>query len=527
MSDWDEALRRATAAAEGEPWLSHFDEEALPREGELGEDEDEELELARIEAVDEALSALLLGPQPGPEALAQLHRALADGPLDARLELVLESLSEGAEDLEAMRVEALAECLITEGRELASVQLGLALACLSPTPATQALATRVGAHPRLTLFAAMLLDGEDAAADLRILALAERAQGAARDALVQRLLGASQSEVRRWLLSTAFDPEQHPVGDALRLAALADLAGELRRPSAALLRGAGWILSALFDGDEDADIDDYDEAAAAVEAYVAALEQDETARDALALATLARVHHFLLGDELEADAEALGVGVDAEFAWRERESASGWTPTRRRQIAAAIEGLMESGSWPLAVREGLEAEGRAAYAQALIGADLLGIETREADLARLRRDPSWVELWARVAGADGEGATTQEFVDAVASSFDLEAIGSGAELRYDFDAEAAVHEAAASVAWTCLRGSWTPWSLLAALMQSPWVRVRAMALEVAEESLLGATSMDAQGAAFADALPRWSAVEPEAELAAAMDGLAAQAQAQR
>jgi hypothetical protein len=264
---------------------------------------------------------------------------------------------------------------------------------------------------------------------------------------------------------------------ALLCARVADLAGALDEPELVeqdLLEGAAEILFSLCEGSPNEDIDDYDAAAVACLHYVRALERHPEWWSTTHLRSLCRIGALLAeGEHLEGEVAPIGIEVDAEYLWAQRLEQSGWTPERREAIEESCFRLLEQPRWGELVHAGLNDSSREGYLRALAGADALGIDTREADELRLRHDPTWLGGWHRFAELREEG---EQMLDLFRDVVPLERLGAGADLRYDFDEATTLEDALAVVLEASVSATERPWDLLELAFRSPWVRVRATAI---------------------------------------------------
>jgi len=133
------------------------------------------------------------------------------------------------------------------------------------------------------------------------------------------------------------------------------------------------------------------------------------------------------------------------------------------------------------VEAALESTDPDIYDQAIAGADVLGIDTLEEDLRRLRAKPRWLGGWHRVADRAAEQVDALDaLLELAAAELPLEQIGTGADHRYDFGPETVAHDALAVALEAAAESDRRPWTLLHVALRSPLVRVRATALTVLE-----------------------------------------------
>lgn len=446
-----------------------------------GEFEDETL---RAKQITKALRDLLASSTDA--NFAHLHRLVTRGPILGVLDQVLGEIVNGTW-VDPSSFHDFAEFVCLAATEPEWVKLGLGMiGVLSGSDDVELLQT-LGQHDEFTLYAAVAIQGTVADPEAELMRLAGKVHGWGRIHVVERLAQSDQPEVLAWLMRDGF---RNHVMDAY-LALIVARAGELPEALEAapedpeLLRGAADILLALFEGGPNEDIDDYEDAAAAAAAWTHALMAQPELRTITQLRVLAELRSFLSeAESLARDADEVGLGIDADFLWQEREQRSGWTSERRAEVGAAVDALLDDDRWAALVGEALGADDPATYDQGIAGADVLGIDTLDEDLRRLQANPGWLGGWHRVADRSAEQAAALDaLVDLASRALPLEEIGSGADHRYDFGPETVAHDALAVTLEAAGESRERPWSLLDVALRSPLVRVRATALTVLERWL--------------------------------------------
>ena len=471
-----------------------------------GEFEDETL---RAKQVVKALRDLT---ESGSQAhLDHLHRLATRGPVLGILDQVLGEIVEGPW-VNPQALHQLAVFLAREATQRELVKLGVGmLGILSGSDDLDILMT-LGRHEEFTLYAVVAIQATREDSEDHLFALAQTVVGWGRIHVVERLADSESPRVHAWLLREGFRSDIMDVYLALLCARVADLATALQRESSdrALLEGAAEMLFALCEGSPDEDIDDYEDAAEACLRYVEALESHPELWSTTHLRTLARIAALLAeGASLDDEVAPIGIEVDADYLWSQRSEQSGWTEERREAVEESCARMLAESRWAELVDEGLRAESRDAYLLAVDGADALGIDTHESDKQRLRDDPTWLGGWHRVAelrsSAPGMLSLFREVVP-------LEQLGAGPDLRYDFDEETTLEDALAVVLEASVDAEERPWDLLELGLRSPWVRVRATAINAfdawADSGRIGKSPDEAK--AFIEALVDG---EPSDELA--------------
>lgn len=430
-------------------------------------------ETLRAKQVVKAIRDLLsTGSQAG---LDHLHRLVTRGPILGIMDQVLGDIVTG-DWIEPGPLHELACFLARRAtqRELIKLSAGI-LGVLSGSDDLELLMT-LGRHEEFTLYVAVALQATREDSDTQLFTLAQSVDGWGRIHVVERLAESDNPEVHAWLLREGFRSDIMDVYLSLLCARVGDLCGALEKPvlDDTLLEGAAEMLFSLCEGSPDEDIDDYPDAAEACLRYVEALALNPEWWNTLHLRSLTRIAALLSeGEVIDLEAAAAGMELDAEYLWKQRLEESGWTPARREAIEAQCSKMLADSRWAEIVNQGLVAEERQEYLRALTGADALGIETREHDEARLREDPAWLGGWHRYAEV---GEDVPRMLELFREVIPADALGAGPELRYDFDENTTLEDALAVVLEASGGTEERPWDLLELGLKSPWVRVRATAI---------------------------------------------------
>ena len=187
----------------------------------------------------------------------------------------------------------------------------------------------LGAHDEFTLYAVVAFgNGTEDGGESEIWALATVVDGWGRIHCVERLRHTSDPAIRRWILRTGFRNSVMYEYLAYTAATTGGLLAALRGDDIdrELLDAAGEIIAALVTGGPAEELDDWDDGADAIEAYLSVLTtRAETLRDYRGVAA---VRDFLARED----------------EWDKR-SARGWTATRRTAFEGVCRELLGLPAW--------------------------------------------------------------------------------------------------------------------------------------------------------------------------------------
>ena len=393
--------------------------------------------------------------QPTERRLATLYETLRDesslGYVDKMIEYVVTA------DPDAGTVHDLGVWLATTATDRSPVKIGLALVGITGLRDAGEVVMTLGAHDEFTLFAAVALSNGTPTPELDLWHLAQRVDGWGRIQCVEQLRGASDPQIKDWLLREGFRNSIMYEYLAFIAATTGDLLGALRRPDVdrELLTSAGQIITALIDGGPAEDIGDLTDAPALLDAYLDLLaDRAETLTD------------------LDTAVSIVGVLDRDPHGWAESKRA-GLLDKAQRVIAAPL--------WPTLVTAGLESDDPHTFWLANQAAPRFAIDTFDIHLARLRADPfgtSWYAAWQAADSADRRGA----LVSLARNTCPREAITTGApDTLLGFGPEFRVHDV---LGWTLQELRHYPGTgtdLVALGLCSPVARNRNMSLNVLKE----------------------------------------------
>lgn len=409
----------------------------------------------RVEAAVAALAEACR--RPTRRRLSALYQLLVDDPVGMVDPLVEALVVQGVDRVALHRI---GRWLATTAPDRGPVKIGIALLGVTGLGADVAVVRTLGAHEELTLFAAVAVTNGLAAPESELWALAASVDGWGRIQCVERLAGTTDPAIRDWILRTGFRNRVMDEYLAYIAATTGGLLDALRAPAVdrALLTAAGQILQALVQGGPAEDLDDYEDAADAVEAYLGhAVAGAETFVDYLSVRAVQR---FL--SEVE--------------GWDER-AVRGWSATRREAFERHCAEILGRPEWRDRAAVGLLADD-GEFWKAHRVARHLGMDTFAVLVARIRADPfggEWDPAWEQA-----DRLRAAELVALVAELLPLDSIASGPGEALGLGPDWRPHEA---LLWSLQALRAHPGiggELLVVGLQSPVVSNRNMALKALE-----------------------------------------------
>jgi hypothetical protein len=332
-----------------------------------------------------------------PNHLEHLTRLLTRAPVLGVLDDVLAELV-GNGELDPDRFHELALFLVRAAPDREVVKLGISmLGVLVGCDERETLLT-IGRHEEFTLFSAVALASTLESADRELWTLAKRVRGWGRIHAVERLSDTSDPEIRAWLVRDGFRNDVMDEYLAHTCAVAGDLAGALEADIVddQLIDGAAGIFAALLNGGPAEDIEDYEQAPRAAEAYLRHLSRRPEHRP-LELA------HRLVAEQLREFIGPVGDELEDDETLREL----GWTLEIRRSVIDMCERVAERPEWVGLVHAGLEAESLETFHQADAAAQLLGIDAWLHHLRRVEANPSNSPSWFRLVQTEDPARFTQ------------------------------------------------------------------------------------------------------------------------
>jgi hypothetical protein len=482
-------------------------------DGVMGRHTQVEDERLRAKQIVKAIRDLLGQTTPG--HLEHLTRLLTRAPVLGVLDDVLAELV-GNGDLDPDRFHELALFLVRCAPDREVVKLGISmLGVLVGCDERETLLT-IGRHEEFTLFSAVALASTLESADRELWTLAKSVRGWGRIHAVERLGDTTDPDIRAWLVRDGFRNDVMDEYLAHTCAVAGDLAGALEADIVddQLIDGAAGIFAALLNGGPAEDIEDYEQAPRAAEAYLRHLSRRPEHRP-LELA------HRLVAEQLREFIGPVGDELEDDETLREL----GWTLEIRRAVLDMCERVAERPEWAALVHAGLEAESLETFHQADAAAQLLGIDAWPHHLRRVEASPSNSPSWFRLVQTE-DPARFAQALQLARTLLPLREIASGpaeeAGLGPEFDAHDTLLVVVQSLADRSDRPTAGPeqgddgLDLIEMALQSPVTRVRRGALQV-----LAAWADPSSEDAVRSLLERSLAREVDAELAADIEKLLA------
>lgn len=396
------------------------------------------------------------GRHPDTEHLTALYAAVsADGPL-AYVGPMMRLL--GQLNASVPEVHDLGRWLATTAADRGAVKVGmLILGGTVLDDADLVILRTLGAHEEFTLYASIAIRNGLPAPDRELWALAQAVDGWGRIQSVERLRHTTDPEICSWILRVGFRNTVMHEYLAHIAATTGDLAGALRRrdPDRELLTAAGDILVALVAGGPAQGIDDYTEAAVAVEAFLGHMvTRAETFGDHQAVTALESYLVELQGRQLRVE--------------------GGWSAALCERLLRQCADVLSSDLWNQRVSEGLRSGDRSVFWAAHQVASSRGIDTFDLLLRRLAVDPfgnGWFQAWQQA-----DETRARQLVDLAREVLPLAEIGTGARDETGLGAPFSAHRA---LDWTLQALRNFPGlggDLVSVALRSPVVRNRNLAL---------------------------------------------------
>lgn len=424
--------------------------------GRHGQVEDERLRAKQIvKGVRDLLAATT------PANLEHLTRLLARAPVLGVLDDVLAELV-GNGDLDPDRFHELAAFLVQTAPDRELVKLGISmLGVLVGCDERETLLT-IGRHEEFTLFAAVALTSTLEHADEPLWELAKSVRGWGRIHAVERLTDSADPEIRGWLLREGYRNDVMDEYLAYSCAVAGDLAGALEADivDEALLDGAAGIFAALLNGGPVEDIEDYEHAARAAEAYLRHLVRRPEHRPF-------DLTHLLVAEQLREFIGPVGGDLADDEVLREL----GWTVEIRRRVLDMSERFAARPGWPERVAEGLEAESLVEFHQADAAAQLLDIDAWGHHLRRVKANPRRSPSWFRLVQTEDEDRFVQA-LELARELLPLDEIATGPAEESGLGPEWDVHDTLLVVAQSLVDRPNRGVDLIDAALRSPVTRVR-------------------------------------------------------
>lgn len=434
-------------------------------DGVLGRHSQADDERLRAKQIVKAVRDLLVAATPA--HLEHLTRLTTRAPVLGVLDDVLSELV-GSGDLDPDRFHAIALFLVRSAPDRELVKLGVSmLGVLVGCDERETLQT-IGRHEEFSLFSVVAIASTLEEPDRELWALARAVRGWGRIHAVERLAPTADPEIHAWMLRDGFRNDVMDEYLAHTCAVAANLAGALEADivDESLLDGAAGIFAALLNGGPAEDIEDYEEAPRAAEAYLRHLVRRPEHRP---LALL----HLLVVEQLREFIGFVGSELDDDETLREL----GWTVEIRAAVLDMCATVAARPEWPGLVAEGLESTSLEHFHQADAAAQLLGIDAWPHHLARVEADPHRSPSWFRLVETD-DPARYQQALALAERGLPLAEIAAGPAHENGLDEQFDVHDTLLVVVQSLVDKPGLGRTLIEAALRSPVIRVRRGALLV-------------------------------------------------
>jgi hypothetical protein len=357
-------------------------------------------------------------------------------------------------------VRTTARWLLTESRHREPVKLGVALLGLGPGIDEQDRADLrvLGRHSEFTLFVSVALANTATDRDRELFTLARGVVDWGRIHLVERLQHTTDPEIREWIFRHGFRNAVMDEYLAHTAATTGDLLGRMcgEHPDDETLDAACAIVRALIAGGPARDIDDYADGPEAVLLLLGHLEQRATS-----------LTHLLAAHDIR-------TFVESERDWLGRAE-RGWTAEVRDEARQLTSGIEADPRWAAIVGAGLDSDDRLSFHMADQAAKALGLDTFDAHLRRLARDPFGSSWHGVMEQADDVRVNT--IVDLAMASLPLDDIATGPGAERGLGREWRAHGALDAILQDLGRFPGKGWPLVSTGLRSPVIRNRNMAIK--------------------------------------------------
>jgi hypothetical protein len=273
----------------------------------------------------------------------------------------------------------------------------------------------LGRHDEFTLYATVALLASSYNPEKAVWELAKTVHGWGRIQSVERLKGATDPEIRKWLVRGGFRNEIMDEYLAHLAAVTGDLAGQLdcKRPDNALLDGAAGIFVALVRGGVAEDITEYVQAPETYDIFLGHIRSRTPGLERLHAVALVAAH---LSDSLSEGNEHL----------------EPWSEQSARKAVRMSNNLLDDPATISFLTKSLSANGESEFWTARAIANLRGIDTWGASFKRHTEfgDPQWYFLM-RTENEDRIDKTIRLAMETIP----LEQVATGPELQLGLGAE--------------------------------------------------------------------------------------------
>ena len=316
---------------------------------------------------------------PSIENKLRLYKWLVERSVIDFVDPLLKSLR-GQSGLDIKRLHDLALSLATESVDREPVKAGIAILGMFSGQSDKEVFQTLGRHEEFTLYCAVALANTSERPEEDLWELAKGVNGWGRIHVVERLAETGNPGVKEWLIREGYSNSIMNEYLAYTCAKAGDLRAALDADHIddGLLLAAGEIIDALLAGGPAEDMDDYEDGAAVVGAYLKHLAP--RASRTPELLTVINVRSWL---------------SDEDSDWTARE-AKGWTPENRADFIRTCEEIANRPVWRQIVLKELQSDDEKTFYNAARAADLLVIDTWDVHWQRLQDAPLTFGRWYAV-----------------------------------------------------------------------------------------------------------------------------------
>lgn len=392
--------------------------------------------------------------------LRTVYGAVCEAPLLGYVDQLLPAIEAEFSD-DKSRLASLARLFLLKAPRREPVKFGIALLGLTGSASDVDALQKVGACDEFTLFAAVAIQNSSPTYERDLWELAKTVDGWGRIHLVERLAHTEDYEIRGWLLREGFRNcimSEYVACICARAGKLHEALRTSPRDSS-LLDSATDLIHALIAGGPAEDIDDYEHAAEAIEAYLDAVWIQRNRRP-VTFVVVDRIREWLTSGD----------------GWEER-SKCGWTMTNRERCLQLARDLVSKDGWKEEALSNLASPDSGVFYWTNKVARKLGIDTWGVLFARVEADPIKSTSWYDLTEATDE-TRIDHLVSFAERVIPLDTIASGPADETGLGTGFEPHETLDWMLQLLDRFPGKGWPLIRAGLQSPVVRNRTWSLRV-------------------------------------------------
>lgn len=412
----------------------------------------------KLKRVLDALRALL--DRSTDSNFRRLYDALCEGQVLGYVDQLLPEIDR-THSSDGPRLAALARLLLTRAPRREPVKFGIAVLGMTGSATDVDMLRQIGACDDFTLFAAVAIRNLSPRYERDLWELAKAVEGWGRIQVVERLSHTEDYEIRAWLLREGF---RNAVMNEY-LACICARAGRLHealRVSAkdpVLLDAATDLMLAMISGGPAEDIDDYEDAAEAIEAYLDALWVQQTFKPKF-FVVIDRIREWLTSEE----------------GWDKR-SKCGWTLESRGRCLVLSQELLKNEKWKIDAVVDLGSPDGDVFHWANSAARKLGIDTWDVLFAKVAEDPIRSTFWYELTEAT-DGPRIDKVISFAEHVLPLDEIASGPSDEMGLGVGFEPHGTLDWMLQLLDRFPGKGWNLIRTGLRSPVVRNRNWSLRV-------------------------------------------------